>query len=235
MTETGGTARTATPDPGPRWALGRGWDTTKDKLVPGVIVTLVYMVAVGLGYALNMGAMMGIGPRAAMGFQMAWNLLVVVPMAGGIAYAFLMGVRGEDPSVDHLVEGYRHLVAIVAANILIGIAVLVGLALLVLPGIYVGIRLLFSVLFIVDRDMGAVEGMKASWAHTEGEVIDLFLLGIANAVILFVGTLLLLVGILPALIVVGTALGAYYDALTGSEPAGAGADEPTHVAEPEAV
>ncbi len=51
----------------------------------------------------------------------------------------------------------------------------VGLALLVVPGVYVAIRFQFTPYLIVDRGMGPIEAFKAAWSMTRGLGLELFL------------------------------------------------------------
>lgn len=232
-----GSAETTPPDPGARWALGRGWGTMKTHFWTFLWMVLAYFVVAGVGVGARVGIGMATSQVAGLVVQFLWSLVVVTPLAAGLAYAYLEGVRGTEPGTDELLAGFQHVVPLVAASILVGIAVSIGFILLILPGIYLGVRLIFTMLLVVDRDMGALEAMKASWGHTSGEVLDLFLLGLASVVILVGGTLLLVVGLVPASIWVGAALASYYHAVVdGGEPVGSGAgDEPTRVPEPGAA
>lgn len=83
-------------------------------------------------------------------------------------------------------------------SIILGIAVSIGFFLLVVPGIYLVLRLQFFACFIVEEDAGIVDSIKRSWAITEGRVMFLFLLFLAQLAIAIVGFLLLVVGIFVA-------------------------------------
>lgn len=232
-----GSAEAAPREPGPRWALGNGWATMKEHFWTFLWMAVAYLVVAGVGVGTRMGLEAAGSTMVGLGVQSLWSLVVATPLAAGLAYAYLQGVRGHAPGTEDLLAGFQHIVPVVVASILVGIVVGVGFVLLILPGIYLGTRLLFTMLLIVDRDMGAVEAMKASWSYTSGEVLGLFLLGVAAVVILLGGALLLLVGLLPAIIWVGVAMASYYHALVdGGEAAPAGpADDPTRVPEPGAA
>ncbi len=72
---------------------------------------------------------------------------------------------------------------------------IIGLILLVVPGIIWAIKYMFFGCFIVDRELGPVEALKRSAQITQGAKGDLFLLGLALAAINFLGTLALLIGL----------------------------------------
>ena len=83
----------------------------------------------------------------------------------------------------------------IAAGILVGLAVVGGLILFIIPGIYIGIRLMFYTYYIVDKDAGVIDSIKMSWNLTGNGVINLFLLSLLFLFINFIGALLLGIGL----------------------------------------
>lgn len=81
-------------------------------------------------------------------------------------------------------------------SILAGIAVVGGLILLVVPGIYVAVRLQFFMYYLVDKDLGIIDALKASWNVTKGGLVNLFLFDVLLVLINFVGALLFGLGLL---------------------------------------
>ena len=86
-----------------------------------------------------------------------------------------------------------------AAKILIGIAVLFGLILLVVPGIILTLMFAFAPYIVVDRALGPIGALKESIRITKvyrwtllGVVVVLGLLNVAGALALFVGLLVTL-------------------------------------------
>jgi hypothetical protein len=77
---------------------------------------------------------------------------------------------------------------IVIAALLSLLVVLGGLVLLIIPGIYWGMRLSQFQYFIIDKNAGIIESLKMSWAATEGYSLRLFgLYLIINVVVSIVG------------------------------------------------
>jgi hypothetical protein len=72
------------------------------------------------------------------------------------------------------------------AFLLLIVLVLCGLFLLVLPGVYVALRLSQTLYFVLDRNEGALNALKMSWAATKGYSWALFfvymIMGIINAI-----------------------------------------------------
>lgn len=86
---------------------------------------------------------------------------------------------------------FRYLFAV----ILYTLTVFVGLILLIVPGIYFGIRLQFYGFFIVDKKAGIVESLKGSWQITKGSFWNLFFFGLLLALINLAGFAVFLVGL----------------------------------------
>lgn len=81
-------------------------------------------------------------------------------------------------------------------QLLVGLAVLVGFILLVVPGIILMLGLLFSSYLIVDKGRGPIEAMKESWRITDGHKWQLLGFVLAIVCLNLLGLLGLLVGLL---------------------------------------
>ena len=80
--------------------------------------------------------------------------------------------------------------------ILAGVIVLAGLLLLVVPGIYLAIRLQYYKFLIVDKEnISPVMALKESWRMTEGHTWNLFLFMLLIILINFIGAMLLGIGL----------------------------------------
>lgn len=83
----------------------------------------------------------------------------------------------------------------IAAGIIVGFIVGIGFIFLIIPGIYLGIRLMFFTYYIVDKNAGVVDSIKMSWELTRNGVINLFLLSILFLIVNFIGALLFGIGL----------------------------------------
>jgi uncharacterized membrane protein len=83
-----------------------------------------------------------------------------------------------------------------AGQILVGLVVILGFILLIVPGIILALGLLFSSYLIIDKGKGPIEAMKESWRITKGHKWQLLLFVLALAGLNILGFLLLLVGLL---------------------------------------
>ena len=84
----------------------------------------------------------------------------------------------------------------VGTRILTIIIVLVGLILLIVPGIIAALALMFATYVVVDRGFGPIEAIKESVRLTKGHRWELFLLALALIGLNILGAIALLVGLL---------------------------------------
>ncbi|MDR1645027.1 MAG: glycerophosphoryl diester phosphodiesterase membrane domain-containing protein [Tannerellaceae bacterium] len=76
--------------------------------------------------------------------------------------------------------------------------ILLGTLVLLLPAIYVAIRLMFYQAFIIEEDAGIIESLKKSWQITKGQELPLFLLALVWLGLFIAGFLLFLIGLFVA-------------------------------------
>lgn len=58
-------------------------------------------------------------------------------------------------------------------NLLSGLAILIGLLCLIIPGFLLAARWSISLVMLIARDMGVVESLRASWAMTAGHTLTI--------------------------------------------------------------
>lgn len=80
-------------------------------------------------------------------------------------------------------------------------------------------KLAFSVFFIVDRNLGAVDAIKASIEATRGQWFTVFGLMVLAFVVQLAGYLALLIGVIPASQIAYLMFASAYRQLAGPEPA----------------
>lgn len=119
-------------------------------------------------------------------------------LVGSVVHAYFqvgllrisLGVaRGERVSFGALFGGLDRFVPVLVAYLVALLGLSLGFVLLVVPGVIVSVALTFASYFIVDQEMGPIEGVVASWHLTEGQRGQVFLLLFAEGLLL-VGALL---------------------------------------------
>lgn len=103
-------------------------------------------------------------------------------------------IDGMEPQFSAYGQQAKKILTCFVANLIVGIIILIGTCLLIIPGIYLALRLQFYICFIVEEDAGIIDSLKRSWAITEGHAMPLFILALAQIGIMIIGMILLFVG-----------------------------------------
>lgn len=215
------------PQAGARAALEHGWATFREHTWPLLAISAAFVaVELAMGFVGPGLQMVGAGTATVSVVELTLSLVVSAPLGAGLGLAYLEATRGTPPEVGDLLDGYGRFVDIVLAVAIVGVAVGIGLLLLILPGIYLGLRLGFAPLLVMDEELDAWEAVQESGERTGGEILGLFVLLVATVVIVLVGLALLVVGVVPAVAWVGCAWAGYYRALA-EEPAAGGGGSPS--------
>jgi hypothetical protein len=120
------------------------------------------------------------------------GILMYLVLTGAITRAVAAEVAGQDPSVEQSYRfGFHRLGSVLLVSVLVGLAIVGGLVLLIIPGIYIGIRLCVSIEALVVEGRRGTEAMGRSWGLVGGHwwhafgtvVVGGLLTGIVNAVI----------------------------------------------------
>jgi hypothetical protein len=107
-------------------------------------------------------------------------------------------VSGRPVAVGMLFGEGRKLLRALGATILFGLVMIVGLILLVVPGLYIALRYGQFLIAIVDRDLGIMEAFAYSSSLTTNNRLNLFLLLMLAIVIIFAGALACGIGLIFA-------------------------------------
>jgi hypothetical protein len=120
------------------------------------------------------------------------GLLMYLVLTGAITRAVAAEVVGEDPSVEQSYRfGFVRLGSVLLVSVLVGLATVGGLILLIIPGIYIGVRLAVSIEALVVEGQRGTQAMGRSWSLVGGHwwhafatlLVAALLTGIVNAVI----------------------------------------------------
>ena len=117
---------------------------------------------------------------------------VAAEVTGAITRAVAAEVTGEDPGVEQSYRfGFHRFWSVLLVSVLVGLAIIGGLILFIIPGIYVGVRLAVSIEALVVEGRRGTQAMRRSWElvgghwwHAFGTVVVAGLLtGVVNALI----------------------------------------------------
>jgi hypothetical protein len=97
------------------------------------------------------------------------GLLMYLVLTGAITRAVAAEVAGEDAGVEQSYRfGFHRLGSVLVVSVLVGLATIGGLILLVIPGIYIGVRLCVSVEALVVEGRRGTQAMRRSWELVGG-------------------------------------------------------------------
>ena len=172
----------------PHWVLSIG-------------VCLVYGLAVAVPAELNSyGEML--------------SFLLAGPLQLGLCFFFLNLVRGEETRFELLFEGFKPLLTVLLCYAIIAALTIVGLILLIVPGIIVALG--FSMTYYViadDPETTFQAALEQSWKLTDGFKMELLVLNLRFIPWYILGLLCLIVGVFAVIPWHNTTLALYYEYL----------------------
>lgn len=110
------------------------------------------------------------------GFCYLWGFIFIQ----GIYKIILDLTKTGKSSLEKLIpKDFNLTIKMAFAAFIYGVICVIGLVCLIIPGIYLAIRLQFSPFLIAEKNYEVIESFKKSWQMTEGYVFKLFLLFLA--------------------------------------------------------
>jgi uncharacterized membrane protein len=205
--------------------LGKGWEGFKAN---AAILIAALMVA-GCIMSVILIPLQIAGMAAQGNFEVVMVILLLQMIAQvalgaffnlGFITIYLKVARGEKPDIKDLFSGKSRIVPAILVSLLCGLGSVIGFTLLIVPGIIFVLMVFFALYFVMDKNMGVMESIRASINATRGSKMQLFLFGL-------VAWLLCVAAMIPCglgFIVVGPWLGVtgavIYETLTKKEEAG---------------
>jgi len=147
-----------------------------------------------------------------------------VSVVGIVVYAFFQGglislnlkaARGDTPTIADAFSGGRWFGRMIGVYFLYGLAIFVGILLLIIPGIIMAFGFMLAPYYVVDQNMGPVEAMRASWRSTSGQKMKLFVLGLLFFLISLAGVLACCFGVVVAAPVISLTMAFAYLYISG--------------------
>jgi uncharacterized membrane protein len=175
-----------------------GWETFKKRpwffVGANLVIVLIYVFASALTSAID--ALLGGSAKepTLAGSLADYALSTLISM--GVTAFYL--VAHDNPDTVELSQLWHPhpFWKFVGASILVGLVIVVGFILLIVPGIIFALMYMFTTFIVIDRRLGPIDAMKESNSITRGHkwpllgfVCILALINIAGAIALLVGLL----------------------------------------------
>ena len=179
---------------------------------------LIGLIGAVIGVPSGMGGWLGGDAAAAVGILgflgFVYGVLIVNPVDYGVSFAHLKAARGDKLEIKDMFEAFRNYWNAVLANLLVGIIVMIGFVLLIIPGIIFACKLAFTPYLVVDRKMDVIGAVKESWRMTNGHAWKVFLIGLLAIPITIAGLLCFGVGIIVSIMWIRLALASLYHSVS---------------------
>jgi hypothetical protein len=89
-------------------------------------------------------------------------MVLYFPLVLGLQMMFVRAKRGEEIKFGDLFIAFDRAITIIIANVIIGLLIVFGLILFILPGLIMGAWWMFALFYIYDKKMRMLDAMNAS-------------------------------------------------------------------------
>jgi len=212
-------------------AIRFGWETFKKRpwfFIGATVIIAIAQIAIGMvSGAIDSATGGSFDEPTVLGNLVSYLLGVLVSMG---MTAFFLAAHDNPHGVEYGALWHPNpYLKFFATSILASVAVVVGLFLLVVPGLIAMVLFMFSTFLVIDRGLGPIDALKESMELTKGNRWPLFGFILLCMLIILVGVLALGVGLLVAVPIVGLAFVFAYRLLSSggaaqSQPADARLD-----------
>ncbi len=187
-------------------------------------VLIFFAIYIGISIvAAIIGALLGTlipGPEFALFFEVIANFvlsLIVMPIQMGL---FIIGIRramGESSEASSIMGYYSKIIPLFLTYLLMMVMVLLGLLLLVLPGIYLMVAYYFALPLVAEKDMSPWQALETSRKTITHRWFTFFFFGIIISLIALVAMLPLMIGLVWAMPMILIAYAIIYRNMFGIE------------------
>jgi uncharacterized membrane protein len=215
-------------------ALRFGWNTMKANLGFFIVLLLIMFMISAIPNAINSFLQTATkGSEGVSGISALTVMFTTILSIASQVISFIMQIGvlkislkfydGEKPDFSELFKHYRLFWRFLGASLLVGLIVLAGFILFIVPGIIWAIRYSFVNYLIVDKNFGIMESLHKSREMTDGKKGDLFVFFIVLLLINILGVICLGVGLFATIPTSMLAFAfVYRQLLVQVEPAAAG-------------
>ncbi|MEZ4374214.1 MAG: hypothetical protein R3B07_25570 [Polyangiaceae bacterium] len=146
-----------------------------------------------------------------------FNNVVALFFSVGQIRLYLQAARGQTPEFGVLFSGMDRFGSVLLAGFVGGILILLGMVLLIVPGIILSCGLFVASYFVVDHGEGGIDALKKSWEVTNGHKTNIFVFSLLSGLVVLAGCFACFVGIFAGEAVVGVATAIIFLRLTGEQ------------------
>ena len=204
-------------------ALSFGWETFKKRpwffVGATLVIFLLYIVAGALTGTIDYALTGDTENHSGVGSILDWLIGTLISM-GVVAFYLKAHDNPERVTLSALWHPHPYW-SYLAATVLVGLVIVLGLLLLIVPGIIFGLMFMFTSFIVIDRALGPIDAMKESKRITSGYRWRLLGFILLLALINLAGVIALVVGLLVTVPVTSIAFANAYRVLSdraGAQP-----------------
>jgi hypothetical protein len=206
-------------------SFGFAWKKMFEKaflplLVAVIIVGVLNGPSAGVNWKMDDGnfnfPFLFLFPVALFGLAYAFMFMPVIKF--GEKYLFLKAMRDEEADLKMLFEGFRtKYLNILLANLIVVALVIIGIVMLIIPGIIVACRLAFVPYLVMDKDLEPMRAVEKSWQMTRGHGWTIFFMAILSFFIIIGGLIVFFFGVLISIMWIHAAYASLYQAVLNKD------------------
>jgi uncharacterized membrane protein len=219
-------------------SFGTGWQVMMDNFLRLFLVVIILVILTGpfsgldfkfdksdfrhlpfLGDHMDYRGLFALGSLGMMAaffglLAILYAFLVAPVFYYGGDMIFVQSVRQKKPDFEYLIKGFmENYFTIVLANLLVTALIVLGLFVLIIPGIVIACRLVFTSYLVMDKKLDPIEAVEMSWRLTRGHGLRIFAMGFVSFFILIFGLMMIIVGIIPAMMWISSSFASLYESV----------------------
>ena len=192
------------------WQIGQVLKTATEKQVgfkwSYMAPFLIYLIITSI-IAVLQDATVGTGEGVAASLTQVIVNILVYPLGIGLGLLGIRRAAGRDTPLSTLWEPYSQFIPLVVMLVLMGLLIVGGFFLLVLPGIYLAVAYSFAPYLMIEKNMGVWEALETSRKAITTCWWRYFGLLLIAVLLFIVGTIPLLIGLVWVLPIMAIAIG----------------------------
>lgn len=193
--------------------LSEAWASIDGYKWPYAVIASVYML-IYFGVMVVIGVLFYEDTSRAQGLIQLAGLLML-PMGAALTMMGLDMASARPISVRQLFAYYNKFFPLVGLQIVMGMAIFLGLLLLIIPGIYLSIALMFAVPLMLEKNLSIVDAFEASRKAVTHHWFKVLGVWLVMGVILFVSILPLGIGLFWTMPMMMAVIGVLYRRMFG--------------------
>ncbi len=181
--------------------LSESWEQT-DGVKRYILGAGVIMYAALFAVVRLMGSVLGYNPESVPGLligQAVTQVLVMavtMPFAAGILVIAFKKIQGQNFEFGDAFSGFGKTGQLVVTGILMNIMIMIGFALLIIPGIYLSYAYMMAIPLVIDRNMSPWEALETSRKAITKHWFQFFIFWLVMTLILILSALPAFIGLI---------------------------------------